>query len=644
MLGTATAVGVEARREPAPLAEGVELASGRPMAAPKPGTPLLLLANPQARPDFSLYLAEILRTEGLVGFQRATVGEVGASDLAHFSVVVLGSGPLTEQQIGFLQAYVVNGGALVGVRPAPVLATLFGVRYLGADAQGDYLHVSQGVPEVDSFDTGPLQFHGRYDQLECVGASLIASTAVGTPLVTLHHFGRGMTALWAFDLAQSIALTRQGNPTLADQDRDSIPGVRASDLFVGWIDPERIGIPQADEHQRLFVRIIERLAENSTPLPRLWYFPNNASAVLVTTGDAHGSRVSHIEQVLGIVERHGGTASIYYTPPHVSVVRRLAQKARWTVEQIPGIGGLVQTHDPSPTPVHVAAWRTRGHEFGMHPYVETSLEAGYNEYWNEFIKYGYGPLPPTVRTHRVLWHGWVDNALVQARYGLRMNLDYYHSGSTVRKPDGTWMDGYLNGTGLPMRFVTTDGALLSVYQQPTHLVDEHLIRVFDTGYEVGLSGAAAAVVSINQIAASVLRFPAALGLQCHVDPFLIGGTKAENVSRWLTDVLSYANAQGVPILSAERWLAFTETRAAARVFDLRWDAGRRSLSFALELPSTGAGGMTLLLPVRHSRALVRGAQVNGMTATRGERTIAGMRYIAVAVAAGYQQIEVNYAG
>lgn len=42
-------------------------------------------------------------------------------------------------------------------------------------------------------------------------------------------------------------------------------GLRASDLFVGWIDLERIAIPQADEHQRLLSRVIDEIS----PLPLL---------------------------------------------------------------------------------------------------------------------------------------------------------------------------------------------------------------------------------------------------------------------------------------------------------------------------------------------------------------------------------------
>lgn len=640
--GAALTYGLEERPLAAPLAGATGMAPPLSSAVPVPEAPLLVLTNPAADPDFGAYLIEILRTEGLATLQSAPLEQVGAAELAGFSVVVLAPGPVRHDQVALLRDYVARGGALVGIRPDAKLAGLFGVRLLGAAAPGDYLHILASLAELDGLDETILQLHGPYDRLALDGARIVAHSSAGDPLVTLHRFGKGMTALWAFDLARCVALIRQGNPAAAGQERDDLEGLRATDLFVDWIDLDRISIPQADEHQRLLARMIEELAAAGPPLPRLWYFPGGAPALIVATGDAHGSRVSHIEQLIHPVEQRGGTVSVYYTPPRTSTLRRLVRKARWSVEEIPVLSGLFKDDDPIPSPAILAKWRERGHEFGMHPYVEDGLETGYNLYWSEFIKYGYGPLSPTVRTHRILWYGWVDNASVQARYGVRMNLDHYHAGSVVRRADGTWAAGYLSGAGLPMRFVDERGALLSVYQQPTHLVDEHLMSVFDTGHEAGFDGATAATVTIAQIAECVRRYPAALGLQCHVDPFLFGGEKAANVGHWLNESLDYAVAHGMPVLSAERWLAFTEARTAARVLRLTWEANTGQLAFELGFPANPGGTAAVLLPLRHGRATLREVRVNGRASRQIERRLAGRRYALVTAPSGRSQIEADY--
>ncbi len=627
-LGGIVAYGVEQWPLPAPT-----ISPSPPVSlAPANGfAPLALVADPAPHPNFTAYLGEILRAEGFLGLRQISLRQLDRPIAA--AVIVLGSTPLSLDSQGWLRQFVSAGGGLVAIRPDPALAEVLGVRYLGASQIDDTCN-----PAPITGITGPLQIHAVYDRVELRGAEALATASNGDPLVTIHRFGLGTAALWTFDLAQTIALIRQGNPAWANQERDLMEGLRASDLFVGWINLERIAIPQADEHQRLLSRVIDKISP--LPLPRLWYLPDNAPSAIIATGDAHGSRVNHIEQLLAIVEQHGGTASIYYTPPPANASGRLARKLRWTLSRTPLIGSALGGADSLPGPHHVAAWRDRGHEFGMHPYIEDGLEEGYYRHWSEFLKLGYGPLPPTVRTHRILWHGWVDNAIVQARYGIRMNLDHYHSGPAVRKPDGTWTMGYLNGSGLPMRFVAEDGTIIDVYQQATHLVDEHLMPVFQTGYDVGLDGATAANQTIGQIAASIDRYPAALGLQCHVDPFLLGDPIASEVARWLDTTLSYAAGANMPIIAAERWLRFIEARNTSDLCNIEWNGQR--LRGTITTPSTPLP-LTVLLPDEHRNARLRTVTFADGEAATQRREIAGRLYRVIRLTSGQQQLIADYA-
>lgn len=624
-------------------ASNAPFASASGFAAPRSsgeggGAPLLVVRNPRAEPNFSAYLEELLGAEGLIAYRTASVLDLSTALLTQPSTILLASGPLTVVETALLRTFVSSGGALVALRPDALLDDVFGVRNLGSFAPADYLFPTPGsllaLPNIQR-----LQVFGAYQRLALAGAELLARSASGDPLITSHRYGEGTAVLWAFDLPHSIALARQGNPLWANQDRDSIPGVRAADMFVGWVDPELLSIPQADEHQRLLSGVLQEVS--SPPLPRLWYFPPDSAAVIVATGDAHGSDVTHIEQVLGTVERNNGTMSVYYTPPTTGALRRIVRKTRWVAEATPLIGSLLRDRQGQPTPAHVVGWRSRGHEFGMHPYVEAGLEAGYNAHWNEFLKFGYGPLPPTVRTHRILWHGWVENARVQARYGLRMNLDHYHIGSAVQHGNTMWAHGYLSGTGLPLRFVAEDGALLSVYQQPTHLVDEHLMNVFDTGFDMGLTGERAATATIDLISDAIRHFPAALGLQCHIDPFLFGGEKATNVGRWLEMTLSFAAAHKVAILSAERWLAFVESRNRATIHRLSWDPTLGVLTFTLNAEQA-SDAAELLLPATHRGRRLRAAQIDAETAGPVRRQIQGREYQALPVTPGTRTIIAAY--
>ncbi len=628
-LGGAIAYGLEQWTYPAPA---LTPAASSLSAIATGFAPLLLVTDPAPHPDFTAYLSEILRAEGFLGLRGISLRQFDPAISG--AVIILGATPTTADGRAWLRQFVNAGGGVIGIRPDPALADLFGVTYAGSARLDDALY-----PLSTLAIAGPLQLHTLYDRVTLRGAEALAVSSSGDPLVTMHRFGQGMAALWTFDLARAVALIRQGNPAWADQERDLMAGIRASDMFVDWINLDRIAIPQADEHQRLLSLVVEEVSP--IPLPRLWYLPANASAALIATGDAHGSRVSHIEQMVRIVERHGGTASIYYTPPAASATGRLTRKLRWTLSRTPLVGPIIGGDDPLPAPHHVADWRERGHEFGMHPYVEEGLEEGYYRYWSEFLKLGYGPLSPTVRTHRILWHGWVENAVVQARYGIRMNLDHYHSGPAVRKPDGTWTLGFLNGSGLPLRFVDETGQIIPVYQQATHLVDEHLMPVFQTGHEVGLDGEAAAAQTVNFLTASSKHYPAAFGLQCHVDPFLMGGAIAAAVAHWLDQTLAWAADAAVPILAAARWLAFVEARARSDVSELTWND--RQLQGTVIIPATLPLPLTILFPAHHRQIRLRQALVDGSEPPVNQRTIGGRSYHAYQIESGQHTFTVRYA-
>ena len=85
---------------------------------------------------------------------------------------------------------------------------------------------------------------------------------------------------------------------MGGQDRDGNAPIRSDDLFYGaasydpqpdWVDLDKVAIPQADEQQRLLANMIISMNADKNLLPRFWYFPNGYEAVVVMTGDDHGT-------------------------------------------------------------------------------------------------------------------------------------------------------------------------------------------------------------------------------------------------------------------------------------------------------------------------------------------------------------------
>lgn len=613
---------------------------------PAPDAPILLVTNPDATPSFGAYLGAILKAEGFVTFRMIRAGDVDPALLAQFPLVLLAAGPLNAATAGLFRNYVLAGGHLIAFQPDPRLADLMGVRSVGGVTTEGFLTVTDH-PLAQGIARQPLQVHTPVAQYALDGADVIAwmshrdGGASSYPAVTVMRAGKGVAVQWAFDLPQNIALIRQGNPAAANQERDGMEGVRTVDLFVDWIDLDRIEIPQADEQQRLLANMVHALA-GDVPLPRLWYLPAGSTAVLVATGDAHGILKSHIDSALELVDRYDGTLSVYYAPPPLSHRGRTLRRVRWWAAELPVVGAVFDDDSGYPTPDDVARWRDREHGFGLHPYVEQGVSKGYNDYWNTFIKLGYGPVEPTVRTHRVLWSGWVETARVQAQYGLRMSLDHYHSGPLVQRADGSWVHGYLTGSGLPLPFVDERGNLLRVYQQHTHIVDEHLMPVFDTGYEMGIGAEEAAAIACRQIDVAVQRYPSALGLQCHIDPFAFGGEKQTMVSAWFDRVLAYAAAHRVAIVSAEQWLAFTEMRDRVAIRNLSWNDADGVLMFEAEASGSTQHHLLLLLPAEHRQHILRQVEIAGVLTGATRRQVGGVRYSAVTLTPGQHQVRAYY--
>lgn len=605
-------------------------------------SPILVVINELTNNPFGLYLAEILRAEGLNCFQIAELSTLNNDVLAQFDITLLAEGMLDQTQVELLENYVGRGGRLVAMRPDPHLSALFGLELVSGNTAEGYLQPESDQPIGQGIATETIQFHGVADHYRLAGAQVIAwlasdaNTRTNFPAVTYHRYGRGQTALWAFDLARSVAYTRQGNPAWANQERDDFWKVRTVDMFKDWVDLDRLPIPQADEQQRLLANLLLALSQESRPLPRLWYFPGTAKGMLIATTDAHQNSASAVEAVLARVEPYHAHISIYYLPPLYPDWRRMAQKARWWAADL-----SLRREAYLPSPQHIADWRARGHEFTLHPLIVEGVEASWQLYWKGFTGLDFGPISSTTRTHTIAWNGWVETARVQASYGIRMNLDYYHVGPAFRKANGEWAYGHFTGSGLPMKFVDEQGRILNIYQQLTQLADDHLLNLH-WGSQAGLSAPEAIEVSQKLLRSSLDGYYSAVTAIFHTDPFDEGENWAAEETRWLEGTLDYAASQGIPIWSAAEWLRFTETRHDTHLTDVDWQPATRRLSFRLAAPATPEVELTVMIPLHHGEVNLDRIEVDGIAVTHSEHTVRGVGYGGVSMTADSHHVSVIY--
>ena len=354
-------------------------------SSPAKASPILLLVNNRGDNPFGAYLAEILHAEGLNCFEMAGLSDLANAPLSWYDLVLLSEGSLDSSQSAQLEDYVAQGGRLVAMRPEQHLAPLFGLEALAASTAEGYLRIDDSQPIAQGIPTTALQFHGMADHYRLTGAQALAwlgkdaNDRSDSPAVTVYGHGQGQAALWAFDLARSVAYTRQGNPAWANQERDGGVGVRTVDMFKGWIDLDRIQLPQADYQQRLLANLLSALSQDARPLPRLWYFPGSADSIFIATGDGHSCPAFALEDMLARAERRGGCMSIYYTCQRSGNRQRAIRRTASRALELPLVGKTLSHQFTSPTASHIGDWRARGHEFGLHPYVEEGVEGAWGE-------------------------------------------------------------------------------------------------------------------------------------------------------------------------------------------------------------------------------------------------------------------------
>ena len=602
--------------------------------AASPTAPILLVVNDAGPSKFGRYLGEILRAEGLNNLDVMDISGLTATALAQHDLTILAQTPLTSDQAITLTNYVSGGGRLLAMRPDAQIKGVFGLGTASGVLNDGYLKINDsasfnGVAPGLGLVTATLQIHGGSDQYGMLTGAVViaqlysnATSATPYPAVVGFNYGTGQAVAFTYDLAQNVIYTRQGNPANANIDVDGDGITRTIDLFqtIGggapWINRDRIPIPQADEQQRLFARLVQQLVSNVHPLPQLWYFPDTAKTMLILTGDAHANPTSYYQNEVNSLDSHGGKITFY-----ISIAS-------------------------NPTDASVQAWRAQGNEFGIHPYAYkqdsnpsfniTSLAQGYDVYTSWFSSTFSSPQSRTVRNHQVVWQGWTDAADIAVAHGIALDTNFYHWGPWLKKPDGTWPHGYITGSGQAMKFIRADGTILPIYQQLTQLVDEHLLGVISPNLE-NLNGTQAIGVSRQLIDASQAGDYAALMTQNHVDYYGYGDPQV-----WAEGTLDYARSLGVPIWNADQWLNFVETRHDANYSGVAWDGTAGSLTFNLSANPTPGITLTTLLPLTYDARGLQSVTVDGVAHSFSVQSVKGIATAFVSVPAGNHSFNAVY--
>jgi WD40 repeat protein len=555
------------------------MASTASFSPNEPGGPILILRSPSSK--FADFYSEILLAEGLNYFTTMDVSSVSAGTLHDYDVVLLAEVEVSENQATMFADWVDDGGNLIAMRPDDNLAPLLGLTERTDTLSGGYYRIEASNAPGAGITSETMQFHGtanRYDTENAIEIARLytdASSSTSNPAVTIRDVGEngGSAAAFAFDVAESVVYTRQGNPAWSGQERDGFSPVRSNDLYFGqaqgdpqpdWVDLDKVEIPQADELQRLLANIIIHVNQPNKPLPRFWYFPRGEKAVVILTGDDHGN---------------DGTSAqfdefIEISPENCSVDDWECIRA----------SSYIYTSTPLSNSV-AASYDAQGFEIGLHvstgcaDYTESSLRSNYTNQlaeWQE--KYSSLPMPVSNRTHCIAWSDWSTQAQVAYEHGIRFDTNYYYW------PPGWVLDrpGFMNGSGMPMRFANLDGSLVDVYQAHTHMTDE--------------SGQTYPFTS-NKLLDN------ALGSKGYYGAFTVNAHTDEDHSSVAHAVISSAQARNVPVIASRQMLTWVDGRNSSSFGQLNWDDGLLGFTISKD---DGARGLQAMLPYRSGTDTLQG--------------------------------------
>lgn len=549
---------------------------------------------------FGDFLAEILRAEGFADLTVIPFAGPELPDLNDHDAVVVARLRPTKAQVGELLGYARDGGRLVIIRPSRVFAVELGLAPADSMIDPAYVTVRDDHPVGAGLTREPFETHvpaDRYQpELLPDGAGVVADllldpdTRTAFPAIIEVPYGAGRVIVFGYDLAKAVSLIRQGDPgRVGGHGLGAGEPYRMQDLLTGYADPRCWHLPQADLHAMLLINAVHQVAR--TGQPRLWYYPEATTrSILVLDSDDDWSAPEHFDALIESVEQHGGRITIYLM-----------------------LGGGKRT---IASPEKVAAWRERGHSFGIHHNAfdpslggeeqEEVIERVVRRDVAEFAEL-YGGVPVTNRNHCLGWKGYVDLPKVSAELGVTMDLNANNAGPS-------WLQ-YLTGSARPLRVVDEDGTVINCFQQATQAYDDLGIKDLLSSDPEG-QAALVRKLMIDKLE----RYFSPLSMLSHPVSFATYSSAFQNRC-WST-----ARELGMPIWSAFEWADFVRARDAALVDRVTWTDDGFSCRLRGRSPR-GAFAITVPLPAGRAAA----ATVDGEPVALTELDVFGRPSVVVTV-------------
>lgn len=577
-------------------------------------TPVLILTTSAG---YGTYTTEILKAEGFNEYHLDSLTDPGIDlrYLQHFNLVILGRVAVTDSQSEMLARYVHSGGSLIAFMPDKPLDGLFGISNTGEIFREGYIRTDPNSIQSTGITPQLMQFHGIAGEYELNGGEVLASlfddksASEGLPGVVSNSYGKGHTVAFLYNLPRSIVYTRQGNPLSAGIEKDGIPGLRGMDLFTdGWIDTTMNTLNQADQQMALLTNCIQDLNQYTSPLPRMWYFPDSLKCLVVLDNDGEDNNESDFEPQFRDVDSMGAKMTIY-----IKDTDKVSKEwvDRWTAK-----GFEIAGHPDDTRNAEDPTWHS----------MDSALATRIDQ-----INTLYGLDVRTNVNHWFVWCGNDENgtqdfgaqARLEEKHGIEMDANYAFYDMDSNQPEhylgslGT-NQGNFTGSGLVMKYADADGRIVNVYQRYNAIYDQQYNESHDPE---GFFNAFRGLVdrSLDDDVYSVVS------IKSHNNEYYFSKEP-------LMKMLNYASAKDIPVWTALDLLDFLKMKDEASFTDFNWSDN--SLSFRLNSSLKHSNGLTFMIPAMYGDKMISTITKDGGKTSFSIRKVKDIDYAFITVRGG----------
>ncbi|MCP4645301.1 MAG: hypothetical protein GY851_32965 [bacterium] len=492
----------------------------------------LLVNSSQPENAYGPFAAEILRTEGLMGFTQVNLAREPLPDLRSGDLIVVSRCFMRRAQLETLLDAVKSGASAVFVQPQQLLAEMVGFSPACRVVHPGFVRIGEGLPLQTHLPIPCYHMPDDADGWETIADAVDeAWRPAGHPAVARGQIGQGTLALFFYDLAEAIARIRFGNPDLSSYvTNGSWAWAHAFDLFEGHIDERVAHLPQADLHAQLLASTIVRMAPY--PMARLWYYEDaDYGTVGIVQSDGDMSTREQFQELSAALETCGGTGTFYLMK------------------------------ETNLTEADVEDMRARGHTFGPHvapvqrdEELYFAVPEGLAEETALFAE-RFGAVSPTLQCHFAPWPSYMAMVPAHVANGYRLLFAY------LPAPDPFWAK-FVCGSGRPARFFDRDGTLHDCWQQPLLTMDDtsviELLRDNTATAQARFDAAFDAAREEHHTSLAILSHPVSFA------------TYSSPVQK---HCFARFHDAGLPIYNADEWLEFTDRRAGIDVRQMLNDSG-----------------------------------------------------------------------